>query len=43
MQRMIARGRSLGMTAIIVLLTIQGILGLLVSLPWLATSLALSG
>ncbi|SRR6266566_1654023 len=36
MQHMIARGRSLGMIAIIVLLSIQGILGLLFSLPWLA-------
>jgi len=40
MQHMIARGRSLGMIAIIVLLSIQGILGLLVSLPWLADLLA---
>src|SRR5260370_38694953 len=40
MQHMIARGRSLGMIAIIVLLSIKGILGLLVSLPWLADLLA---
>ncbi len=40
MQHMIARGRSLGMIAIIVLLSIQGILGLLFSLPWLADLLA---
>ena len=40
MQHMITRGRSLGMIAIIVLLSIQGILGLLFSLPWLADLLA---
>src|SRR5258708_11117024 len=40
MRHMIARGRSLGMIAIIVLLSIQCILGLLVSLPWLADLLA---
>jgi hypothetical protein len=40
MQHMIARGRSLGTTAIVVLLSIQGILGLLFSLPWLADLLA---
>jgi len=40
MQHMIARGRSLGMIAIIVLLSIQSILGLLFSLPWLADLLA---
>ncbi len=40
MQHMIARGRSLGMIAIIVLLSLQGILGLLFSLPWLADLLA---
>jgi hypothetical protein len=40
MQHMITRGRSLGMIAIIVLLSIQSILGLLFSLPWLADLLA---
>ena len=40
MQHVLARGRSLGMIAIIVLLSIQGILGLLFSLPWLAELLA---
>lgn len=40
MQHMIARGRSLGMIAIIVLLSIQGLFGLLFSLPWLADLLA---
>jgi hypothetical protein len=40
MQHMIARGRSLGTIAIVVLLSIQGILGLLFSLPWLADLLA---
>jgi hypothetical protein len=40
MQHVLARGRSLGMIAIIALLSIQGILGLLFSLPWLADLLA---
>jgi hypothetical protein len=40
MQHVLARGRSLGMIAIIVLLSIQSILGLLFSLPWLADLLA---
>jgi hypothetical protein len=40
MQHVLARGRSLGMIAISVLLSIQGILGLLFSLPWLAELLA---
>jgi len=40
MQHVLARGRSLGMIAIIVLLSIQGVLGLLFSLPWLADLLA---
>jgi hypothetical protein len=40
MQHMLARGRSLGMIAIIVLLMIQGILGLFFSIPFLAELLA---
>ena len=40
MQGMIPRGRSLGIIAIVVLLMIQGILGLLFSLPFLADLLA---
>ena len=40
MQHVIARGRSPGMIAIVMLLSIQGILGLLFSLPWLADLLA---
>ena len=40
MQGMIPRGRSLGIIAIVVLLLVQGILGLLFSLPFLAELLA---
>lgn len=40
MQHMLARGRSLGMIAIIVLFMIQSILGLFFSIPFLAELLA---
>jgi hypothetical protein len=40
MQHVIPRGRSLGMIAIVVLLMIQGILGLFFSIPFLAELLA---
>ena len=40
MQGVIPRGRSLGIIAIVVLLVVQGILGLLFSLPFLAELLA---
>ena len=40
MQGVIPRGRSLGIIAIVVLLLVQGILGLLFSLPFLAELLA---